>query len=618
MSTNLGELLLAGAIALLTSCPIAWSAAAVQRKPTGSLEQLADSHFSNLSECERNLLRNAPLGEIAFCGPTHSSADQAPDQGAARRQKYDVRAKLMRWLCVDPAAANLVDPRGTRVRAARVVGQLDLSFATVPFPLLFENSRFTEDIILTGSQLVALSLAGSHTRGIKANGVTVRHGLFLNIGFSADSEVRLQWANIKGTFVADGGHFKDPSKVALRADWLKASVVSLLDGFSAEGEVSLAEANLDGDLESDGQFKNPGEVALAANGLKATNVYFRNGFSAEGEVSLIGANLSGRLESGGHFKNPGKFALSADGLKAAGVLLRNGFSAEGEVSLPRANLSADLESDGQFKNPGEVALSADGLKAAAVLLRNGFSVEGRVVFSGSNIKGPLDLRPKGADELVLDLDDATVGSLSDEEKSWPKQGNVNLDGFVYTRIVGGPKDAQSRLRWLDLQRPFSAQPYEQLAKVLREEGDEAGAKSVLIAMGNARWRFGTLGFWDRCGSWILWLTIANGYNTWQALWFIAFFVILGTLLFQVGYKSEAIQQTDKDNPRHCRPFNAFVYSLETFLPLVDLGQAKHWAPDAEKSISGKRLRWYLWFHILLGWFFTLVFAAGVAGLVQKG
>ncbi len=224
MHINLGELLLVSMIALLATCARAWSAEAGQTKPISPLEQLADSYFSNLSECERNLLRNAPIGELAFCGPTHSGADRVPDEGTAPLQKYDVRAKLIRWLCVDPAAAKLVDPRGLNIHAARVVGQLDFSFATVPFPLFFANSRFTDDIILIGSQLRALSLAGSHTRSIVADRVAVRHGLFLKDGFSADGEVRLPGANLDGTLDAEGGHFKNPGKVALHADGLKAAV----------------------------------------------------------------------------------------------------------------------------------------------------------------------------------------------------------------------------------------------------------------------------------------------------------------------------------------------------------------------------------------------------------
>ncbi|MGD0075102.1 MAG: hypothetical protein ABSD31_12305 [Candidatus Binataceae bacterium] len=134
------------------------------------------------------------------------------------------------------------------------------------------------------------------------------------------------------------------------------------------------------------------------------------------------------------------------------------------------------------------------------------------------------------------------------------------------------------------------------------------------------------------------MTIGYGYNTWRALWFISGFVLAGTFLFFWGYKSEAITRVDKETPGPFR-FNSFIYSLETFLPLVDLQQAKHWAPDPEirprpripvvafKPLSkyqlqfgpafGRRLRWYLWIHFLMGWFFTAMLIAGISGLVQQ-
>src|SRR5271165_658256 len=152
----------------------------------------------------------------------------------------------------------------------------------------------------------------------------------------------------------------------------------------------------------------------------------------------------------------------------------------------------------EVQKPGRYAFNADTLKAYSVFLHNGFSAEGIVNFSGTNISGALvwtDLLPEHADQVVLDLSRATVGPFFDDRISWPRQGNLYLDGLVYSSIE--PNDTPSRLSWLDRQRPkdndsvhFTPQPYEQLAKVLREDGDDAGAKNVLIAMENARWWYG--------------------------------------------------------------------------------------------------------------------------------
>jgi hypothetical protein len=86
-------------------------------------------------------------------------------------------------------------------------------------------------------------------------------------------------------------------------------------------------------------------------------------------------------------------------------------------------------------------------------------------------------------------------------------------------------------------------------------------------------------------------------------------------------------------------FCALVYSFDTFVPIIDLGQRSRWKPiDTEDEIvdSPKRvyaicdplapIRWrpplwfircFRWLDIIAGWFFTALFAAGVSGLVRR-
>jgi len=72
---------------------------------------------------------------------------------------------------------------------------------------------------------------------------------------------------------------------------------------------------------------------------------------------------------------------------------------------------------------------------------------------------------------LLNLTNAKVGLLVDQEASWPEKGRLFLDGFVYDQIAAGPADAKvpidatTRLRWLRLQPDeygYLPQPYEQL------------------------------------------------------------------------------------------------------------------------------------------------------------
>ena len=76
----------------------------------------------------------------------------------------------------------------------------------------------------------------------------------------------------------------------------------------------------------------------------------------------------------------------------------------------------------------------------------------------------------------------------------PRREGRRSTGFVYHDFYGGPADAASRLKWVSLRRGaastlvvvasgFHPQPYRELAKGLRDCGDDAGAAQVLVAAG---------------------------------------------------------------------------------------------------------------------------------------
>jgi hypothetical protein len=74
-------------------------------------------------------------------------------------------------------------------------------------------------------------------------------------------------------------------------------------------------------------------------------------------------------------------------------------------------------------------------------------------------------------------------------------------------------------------------------------------------------------------------------------------------------------------------FSAFIYSLETFVPLVKLGVADVWKIDAGvhernkvRSVlvreSGRVVLIYYWIHVCAGWIFTSLWVAAFTGIVK--
>ena len=79
---------------------------------------------------------------------------------------------------------------------------------------------------------------------------------------------------------------------------------------------------------------------------------------------------------------------------------------------------------------------------------------------------------------------------------------------------------------------------------------------------------------------------------------------------------------------HYSKFNAFMYSLESFTPLLRLDQSSNWAPNANRGrrlhigkfnllTTGSLLRIYLWLHIIAGWVLTSLWVGGITGLVKS-
>ncbi len=345
-----------------------------------------------------------------------------------------------------------------------------------------------------------------------------------------------------------------------------------------------------------------------------------------GPVSLFRAEIDGDLDFRGA-QLVGDEPLSAVETKVKGdALFQEGFQTAGLLDFRLANVSRSLSfNDAHFTGEQENGLTAE-----------------RAVIGGTLYWVKMKLGP----HTELNLGNARVGSLWDDRSSWPSMGNLFLVGLVYDDFTGGPTDATSRLEWLRLQ-PKSLwtqpQPYRRLAWVMRNSGLDAGASEVEISREGALSRYGNLGVVERAWKFALWVTIGYGYRPLRALWWILLFVALGTILFDLGYRARLIAPTEArayesfnatgEAPAHYPPFSSFIYSLENFLPVVDLHQGAYWRPNPRHSaahgphlfsrrgglgtVPGKLLRWYLWVHILAGWTITPLLFAGLSGLLRN-
>jgi hypothetical protein len=425
-------------------------------------------------------------------------------------------------------------------------------------------------------------------------------------------------ADIGGSLNCSKGTFENEDGYALSADRLKVGSGVFLRSIRAKGEVRLLGADIGGDLDcSKGTFENEDGRALNADGLKTKgNVFLRGGFHAKGAVCLVGADIGGVLDcSRGVFGNVNSVALDAEGLKTKdNVNLSNMFYAIGEVCFLNAEIGTNLScNEGTFENENGVAFNAERM-----------NVKG-------TFKWRLTKRPRGK----VDLTHATVGQLYDNMHdigSWPDKGKLFLDGFKYDALASKetPRSVDNLLEWLKLQpeEHLKLQPYEQLAKVYRLMGHEKYARTVLIEKHKELRRHGKLYRGSYIRNWVLDVTVGYGWQPGKALWFIAALIFIGMGLFWSADFIQVMQPSKErvyldakfkktgELPSQYPVFNPLSYSMDTFIPFVDLHQENYWLPNTNRHM-GWFYRVYLWFHICLGWFFSTLAVLSFTSIIRK-
>jgi hypothetical protein len=582
----------------------------------GTLEEQARKKFTDppLSAAEERVVRAAPDGSVADCrgdlggGSNPENANgtgEAPDE--TWPETRNVRADLIRWLCVDSGARRRVDPRGVRILGARIKGRLDLRFTNILFPIFLVRCRLEESLELRSAKMPALSLEGSWTRAIGADELKLEGSLYLMRGFHAEGEVRLVGATIGGGLIAEGGTFK----------------------------------NL-----------NQKEYALIVDRAEvAGSVFLSDGFRAEGEVRLVGTTIGGNLSAGGGtFRKPEGMALNADRIKVHGsVSLRRRFAADGVVRLHGAEVDGQL----QVLDAWLDRLDLDSARITGPFLWQNIH---------KDRKDYKDRHPDFPDKEwkpSLDLTDAKTGALADQSSSWPEKERLFLDGFVYDRIDALPDEkatidaspvdaataaaaptapkarsiAKERLRWLRLQpeaEGYTPQPYEQLIAVLRQMGHEHQVAKIAIAKQKDLRKRGNLGLLGWIRSWFLYFAVGYGYRAWLAFVWLSLLIVVGSCVFSRAYSANVLVPSEqaaymeyenskmvKLSPPYPR-FQPLLYSLDVILPF-DLGQKSHWrlyekSPD---TLACWKYEFYSLFQLFAGWALLIVAAAVPAGLIKK-
>lgn len=515
-----------------------------------------------------------------------------------------VRARFLRFLLLGGEEGCRPHEKGIRVSGAWITDVLDLEACRVFRDIGLNNCHFEAAPILKAAIINRLFLDGSLLPGLQAERLEVRGGVYLR-------------------------------------------------GAEVNGEVNIIQSRLGGNLECDGAtIRAPGGYALLAQSLEVRNVLAR-GAHLRGGINLAGAQLTADLDCAGAIVTRTEgVAIDASEVEARGSVVLRGARIEGETRLTASQISGDMDCSGaSLDNPDQAALE----------------------MSRAVVKGALFLRREARVNGVLALTGASIGTIHDEAASWPEPGDLLLNRCRYGAFIDGPVDAESRLDWLGRQKPerwgedFWPQPYEQLAAVFREMGHGEDSRAVLVVKErlqrqarrararNPLWR-ALLAVADG----VLGATLAYGRQPLLAFVWLLLFWILGVGVFAYAERGGAVmpnsavvlrapewtlcgletsqqrsliatQQTNGlaasgQNQLDCfrqrweassyPAFNPWMYSLDTLLPVLDMGQKTFWRPNPSKP-GGAVAIGYFYFQSIIGWALSLLAVAGFSGLVKS-
>jgi hypothetical protein len=553
--------------------------------------------FRPLLPAEEEVISRLLSGEIDRLGDgTRPAAD---DMTRA------IRAPFLRFLLLGGEEGCRPHEKGIRLSGARIMGILDLEACRVFRDIGLKDCFFEAVPVFRSAVIDRLFLDGSFLPGLKAERLEARGGLYLR-GACFNGEVCLTNSRLGGNLVCDGATIR-----------------------SREG------------------------FALNAEGLEVRNVFSR-GTDFRGGINLRGARLAADFDcTGASVFRPDNTAIAADAIVIGGSLSMRSATIDGEVRLLVAQIGGDLDcTSANIDSPGRDALQ----------------------LSRAVIEGAFFLRKNARVNGLLAMTGASVGTVHDDAQCWPRKGDLLMNRCRYGAFIDGPVDAQSRLDWLSRQVPerwgedFWPQPYEQLASVFREMGHDEDATTVLIAKERlqrrarrkrARYPLGRAVLAAKDG--ILAITVAYGRQPLLAFVWLAFFWVLGVVVFGYAERQGAFKPNspvvlrslewtlcglDQSEQRFLAStqqvvsgraerdqtqlscfrnqweassypgFNAWMYSLDALLPVLEMDQKTYWRPDPSKPWGEPALGYY-YFQSIVGWVLSLLAIAGFSGLVKR-
>ena len=367
------------------------------------------------------------------------------------------------------------------------------------------------------------------------------------------------------------------------------------------------------------------ESELRLNRLQVDRRILLIGSFVGGWLRMVSASIGGSLS----MRNATFVAIDLAGARVGDQLSMRNVTVTGTLIVEQAKIGGNLFMDRRATFAG---VDPNSMTVGLNLSLAGGTFNS-IDLSSATIAGELRLaqgkraiRWSGnANRLVLRNASVDAISLPREPEAWP--ASLELEGFTYKKLGGLGQDtanemtkwpADTHKKWLERNDSFTAQPYEQLASVLRAAGAAASADAVLFA-GKDRERVAEVysdgkfrnhvtaeQFLKHTGLTVLQYGVGFGIElkTFRVLGWAFAVVLLGWGVLVVNRD----RQTLTDG--FAGPIG-FWFSLDYLLPIVRLRNAHF-----ENVELGRGVREYFYVHQIVGYVLVFFAIAGLSGIAK--
>ena len=562
---------------------------------------------------------------------------------------------------------NFVPSRSIIISNATVSGALDLSYAEIHYATSLRNCRFDGLVWFRGSVFLnGLNLGGSNafTQPVHMEDARIRNNCSLR-NATFDDTVFLNGMQIDRNLNLNGSHFKKD----LRADELKVGGSLNITTVQFDGGCSLRYGQIANEIIESDPKNLPRAIFSDGINLYGTKVggdahfeYARvdgsvvfDGVQTKGKLFLDHAVFTGNISLSGaqidkDFTLLGadfKGGFNAEGLQVGGYMEISDTRLGGDCSFRYAQITSEIRSSTNSPATFSNLLNLYGIKVGGDAHLEGAVLNGGVDFRNAQINGKLFMNDASVgatkNNPTLNFDNATIRIINFEGFDWPPDTNaVRLNNLSFTSIYAGTNDEDAPGTWaylktnLEVNSVYASDFYQELEGFFQREGRTFLADQVHIV--HCR-KEGVIHFRKNQPDTYLeyvWNVLSDvllgyGRETERPFVLSVIIVMIGVLVFRkhnmAPRKLEKItfqphgDKTAGVHLRHMRteragypPYQNLLYSLDVFIPLIDLRMHESWEPKEGRHFV------HIWVHIqrILGWILVPLWLAAVSGLVGNG